>query len=70
MAAILVNAIFDPTLEGPQVAWWLWGILGLGVAIVTLDQAGRLPALALQEPSTKRERVEEPVSSGTDRSGP
>jgi hypothetical protein len=47
VVAILVNAIFDPTLEGPQVAWWMWGILGLGIAIVTLDRANRLPAISL-----------------------
>ncbi len=50
VAAILVNAIFDPTLEGPQVAWWLWGILGLGISIVTLDRVGRLPSITLQPP--------------------
>ena len=50
VAAILVNAIFDPTLEGPQVAWWLWGILGLGISMVTLDRVGRLPSITLQPP--------------------
>lgn len=30
-SAILVNAIFDPTLEGPQVAYWLWTLFGVGV---------------------------------------
>lgn len=47
VAAILVNAIFDPTLEGPQVAWWLWTIFGFGVSLVVLDRAGRLPAISL-----------------------
>ncbi len=47
VVAILVNAIFDPTLEGPQVAWWLWAMLGFGISLVTLDQAGRLPAMSL-----------------------
>jgi hypothetical protein len=45
--AILMNAIFDPTLEGPQVAWWMWGILGLGIAMVTLDRTNRLPEMSL-----------------------
>jgi hypothetical protein len=29
---MLVNAIFDPTLEGPQVAVWLWTLVGLGAS--------------------------------------
>jgi len=35
-AAILVNAIFDPTLEGPQVAVWLWVFFGIGAALPLL----------------------------------
>lgn len=35
-AMILVNAIFDPTLEGPQVAVWLWALFGLGAALPLL----------------------------------
>lgn len=31
---ILANAIFDPTLEGPQVAIWAWTLFGVG-AILT-----------------------------------
>jgi len=31
--ALLVNAVFDPTLEGPQVGIWLWVLFGLGVAL-------------------------------------
>lgn len=30
---MLVNSVFDPTLEGPQVAFWLWMIFGIGVAM-------------------------------------
>lgn len=33
---ILVNAIFDPTLEGPQVAVWLWILFGIGAALPLL----------------------------------
>jgi O-antigen ligase len=33
VTAILVNAFFDPTLESPQVAVWLWALVGLGVGI-------------------------------------
>ncbi len=28
--AILINAFFDPTVEGPQVGIWLWSIFGIG----------------------------------------
>lgn len=54
---ILVNAVFDPTLEGPQVAWWLWAMLGLGVSVITLERTGRLPEFSLREersPTTSR----------------
>ena len=47
VVAILVNAIFDPTLEGPQVGWWLWGFLGFGIGISVLERWERLPALNL-----------------------
>jgi O-antigen ligase len=47
VAAILVNAIFDPTLEGPQVGWWLWAFLGFGIGMSVLDRWNRLPALDL-----------------------
>jgi hypothetical protein len=30
---ILVNAIFDPTLEGPQVAIWTWALFGIGAVL-------------------------------------
>jgi len=33
---ILVNAVFDPTLEGPQVAIWLWVLFGIGTALPLL----------------------------------
>lgn len=35
-AMVLINAIFDPTLEGPQVAVLLWLIFGLGTALPLL----------------------------------
>jgi hypothetical protein len=40
---ILVNAIFDPTLEGAQVAFWLWSFFGAGAALVVLAQHNRFP---------------------------
>jgi len=30
---ILVNAFFDPTVEGPQVGFWLWFVFGTGAAL-------------------------------------
>ena len=33
VTAMMVNAFFDGTLEGPQVAVWMWSIVGLGIAI-------------------------------------
>jgi O-antigen ligase len=43
---ILVNAVFDPTLEGPQVAMWLWMIFGVGAALPVLYtvRSGSTPA--------------------------
>lgn len=46
---ILVNAVFDPTLEGPQVAWWLWAMVGFGIAFVTLERSGTLPEFSLRD---------------------
>jgi O-antigen ligase len=43
VTAILVNAYFDPTLESPQVAIWLWTLVGLSLGII---RAGRLAATA------------------------
>jgi hypothetical protein len=43
---ILVNCIFDPTLEGAQVAMILWAFYGVGAALVILAQQNRFPSLA------------------------
>ncbi len=40
LVGLLFNAVFDPSLEGPQVAYWCWTVVGV------LSQAVRLPALA------------------------
>lgn len=40
---ILINAIFDPTLEGAQVAVVMWTIYGFGAALVLLNHQNRLP---------------------------
>lgn len=57
-SAILVNAIFDPALEGPQVAWWMWGFVGFGIALSVLERWDQLPALSLTaKRSTDRSSV-------------
>jgi hypothetical protein len=38
VTGILVNAYFDPTLESPQVAIWLWTLVGLTVGIAALNR--------------------------------
>jgi O-Antigen ligase len=38
VTGILVNAYFDPTLESPQVAIWLWTIVGLSVGLAALSR--------------------------------
>jgi hypothetical protein len=40
--AILVNAVFDPSIEGPPVSAWTWSIFGLGLGLMTLSRADRL----------------------------
>jgi O-antigen ligase len=42
--AILINAYFDPTLESPQVAVWLWTIVGIGIGLVALARRATAPA--------------------------
>ncbi len=52
--AILVNAIFDPALEGPPVSWWMWGFVGFGIGMAVLDRWRQLPPLSLAaRPSTR-----------------
>jgi len=38
VTCLLVNAYFDPTLEGPQVAIWLWTLVGLTVGLAALSR--------------------------------
>ena len=47
--AILVNAYFDPSLESPPVAIWLWTIVGVGLGLVAL--ARRATAAHAAEPT-------------------
>jgi O-antigen ligase len=38
VTSLLVNAYFDPTLESPQVAIWLWTIVGMTVGLAALSR--------------------------------
>jgi hypothetical protein len=49
----LVNAYFDPTLEGAQVAIWLWALVGLGTALAHPKPT----QLVRQHTSSKPERL-------------
>jgi hypothetical protein len=35
VTAILVSSVFDPQLEGPQVAILLWTCFGVGITVTT-----------------------------------
>jgi len=39
--AALINGFFDPSLEGPQAAVWLWSIYGLGSVVATEGTVGK-----------------------------
>lgn len=36
VAAILINSYFDPTLESPQVAVWLWTLVGISLGLFAM----------------------------------
>ena len=38
VTAILVNAYFDPTIESPQVALWLWTLVGLTLGLAAISR--------------------------------
>jgi hypothetical protein len=54
---ILTNAVFDPTLEGPQVSFWLWTVFGVGLAmpLVYTGIAGARWASSALNPIAQRE---------------
>jgi hypothetical protein len=39
--AVLVNAVFDPSIESPAVAAWIWSLFGLGLGLMALSRPGR-----------------------------
>src|SRR5207244_612023 len=66
VTAILVNAYFDPTLEGPQVAIWLWTLVGLGLGIASIRPGSRTtaapPVAGSQTPIRSPRRSAAPTS--------
>jgi hypothetical protein len=53
VTAILANAYFDPTLESPQVAIWLWTLAGLGLGIASLRTRSRVTGRRIWPDSTE-----------------
>ena len=41
MSGILLNAFFDPTIEGPQVGVWAWTLFGMGAVLGLGARASR-----------------------------
>ena len=41
VVVIMVNAFFDPTLESPPVAIWLWTLFGIGAALFAMVRRSR-----------------------------
>lgn len=39
--AVLVNAVFDPSIEGPPVSAWIWSVFGLGLGLMLLSRPDR-----------------------------
>lgn len=52
IVAILVNAVFDPALEGPQVAIWTWTLFGAGAALTTGGHSTARGASSREQPVT------------------
>ncbi|MDX1510777.1 MAG: O-antigen ligase family protein [Nitriliruptorales bacterium] len=45
LGGFLVNAFFDPSLEGPHAAVWAWSLAGLGLGTLLLARAPRVRAV-------------------------
>ena len=50
--AALVNASFDPYLQGPQGGIWFWTIFGVGLAAMRMSD-GRSNEVPLDDPSSE-----------------
>jgi len=48
VTAILTNAYFDPTLESPQVAVWLWALVGIALGLAAVSCRASSPGPAPQ----------------------
>ena len=49
--AVLVNAVFDPSIEGPPVSAWIWSVYGLGLGLMLLTKPSRTAPNWDQSPS-------------------
>lgn len=59
IAAQLTNAVFDPTIESPQVAAWVWSLYGFGLALIAMTRArwansSFLPVTDMRSPSPEK----------------
>ncbi|GAA2135295.1 hypothetical protein GCM10009844_00400 [Nocardioides koreensis] len=66
--SILVSSIFDPQLEGPQVAVLLWTTFGIGVAVTSVRAWAEVPATP--EATEATAAPVSPVSSARSRDAP
>jgi hypothetical protein len=60
--AVLVNAVFDPSIEGPPVSAWIWSVYGLGLGLVLLSRPGRAAPNWELSPAARPGRLEHPTS--------
>ena len=60
--AVLVNAVFDPSIEGPPVSAWIWSVFGLGLGLMLLTRPGRAAPNRDQSPAARPGRLEHPTS--------
>jgi O-antigen ligase len=74
VTATLINAYFDPTLENPHGAIWLWTLVGLGLGIAAKSVAPSETAASTEEPlaqASAHDPVRRHRQAGTaTRSGP
>lgn len=49
--AVLVNAVFDPSIEGPPVSAWIWSIYGLGLGLMVLSRPARTAPNLVHSPA-------------------
>ncbi|HVH74634.1 MAG TPA: O-antigen ligase family protein [Stellaceae bacterium] len=60
--SLIINACFDPSLEGPMQGVWFWCLIGFGTGSAMIyRQSSQPPALAMPAAPPARLRVEGPV---------